>query len=210
MMNADEPKTISRREALKWVAAAVAAYPLLQGSGFAAGNGKFKHTLSDPNLLHPGKLWDRILTREELRTIAALSDVIIPADEKSPSASKVGVPDFINEWVSAPYPVQEADKTTVREGLVWLDAEAKKRFSGDFASLTDEQKTKICDDICYVPKARPEFQKGAVFFARMRDLAGSGFYTTPQGMKDLQYIGNMPMLKFDGPPPKVLEYLKLV
>lgn len=207
-MDNDVPKQISRREALKWVAAAMAAYPFLQSSSFAAAE-KIKHTLTDPDLLHPGKLWDRVLTKEELRTVAALCDVIIPADEKSLGAAKVGVPDFIDEWVSAPYPIQEEDRKQVKEGLIWLDAEAKKRFGNDFASLTEEQKSHICDDICYVPKAKDEFKTAAAFFARIRDLTASGFYTTNEGMKDLQYIGNIPMLTFDGPPQKVLEYLKL-
>jgi hypothetical protein len=28
-------------------------------------------------------------------------------------------------------------------------------------------------------------------------------------MKDLQYKGNVPLTVFNGPPPEVLEYLKL-
>jgi hypothetical protein len=28
-------------------------------------------------------------------------------------------------------------------------------------------------------------------------------------MKDLQYIGNIPLQKFDGPPPEVLKHLGL-
>ncbi|MEO8425822.1 MAG: hypothetical protein ABI651_01790 [Verrucomicrobiota bacterium] len=31
-----------------------------------------------------------------------------------------------------------------------------------------------------------------------------------EGMKDLRYIGNVPLVKFDGPPKEVLEYLKLI
>ena len=208
-MNTDEPKKISRREALKWVGAAMTAFPLLQGAGFAAGTARLKRTLSDPDLLHPGKLWDRVLTKEELRAVTALCDVIIPADEKSPSASKVGVPDFIDEWVSAPYPEQEADRKRIQEGLAWLNTEAQNRFQKIFAGLTEEEKVKICDDISYVPKAKPEFMQVAWFFARVRDLTASGFYTTKEGMKDLQYIGNVPLFAFNGPPKKVLEYLKL-
>jgi len=37
-----------------------------------------------------------------------------------------------------------------------------------------------------------------------------GFYTTPAGMKDIQYLGNVPLTKFDGPPAEVLNYLKLL
>jgi gluconate 2-dehydrogenase gamma chain len=200
---------MGRREALKWVGTALVVFPALEWDGFAAGS-EIKRTLTDPDLLHPGKLWDRMLTKEELRTVTALCDIIIPADEKSPAASKVGVPDFLDEWVSAPYPVQQADQRMIRDGLKWLDAEATKRFKKDFAALPDAEKIQICDDIAFVPKAKDEFKAGAEFFARMRDLTATGFYTTKEGMKDLRYIGNVPLPNFTGPPKEVLEHLKLV
>jgi hypothetical protein len=37
-----------------------------------------------------------------------------------------------------------------------------------------------------------------------------GFYTTPQGMKDIQYLGNVPLTQFDGPSTEVLQFLKLL
>jgi len=43
----------------------------------------------------------------------------------------------------------------------------------------------------------------------MRNLTASGFYTTPVGWKDIGYVGNMALNKFDGPPPEVLKYLGL-
>jgi hypothetical protein len=199
---------MGRREALKWVATALATLPVMEWKSLGAE--ELKRTLTDPDLFHPGKLWDRTLMKAELRTVAALCDVIIPADEKSRSASQMDVPDFIDEWVSAPYPLQQENKTQIKDGLAWLDAEGKKRFEKEFADLTDEQKQRICDDICFVPKARPEFEKAARFFALFRDLTATGFYTTKEGMKDLQYIGNTPQIGFKGPPKEVLEYLKLV
>jgi Gluconate 2-dehydrogenase subunit 3 len=208
-MNDNPSRRMDRREALKWVGAAIVAYPLLQFPSFGAVSSGARRTLSDPDLFNPGKLWDRVLTPQELATVAALCDTIIPEDEKSPCASKVGVPDFIDEWVSAPYPIQQADQKQIREGLAWLDTEAKKRFEKEFAALTADRKTKICDDICYLPKAKPEFEVAAKFFARFRDLTASGFYTTKEGMDDLQYKGNIPQATFNGPPKKVLEYLKL-
>ncbi|HEX4644193.1 MAG TPA: gluconate 2-dehydrogenase subunit 3 family protein, partial [Verrucomicrobiae bacterium] len=83
-MNFDETKRMDRREALKWVATALAALPVMEWKSLGAE--ELKRTLTDPDLLHPGKLWDRTLTKAELRTVAALCDVIIPADEKSRSA----------------------------------------------------------------------------------------------------------------------------
>jgi hypothetical protein len=203
-----ELSRLDRREALKWITAAVAAFPALDWNALGA-TPNVTRTLSDPDLLNPGTLWPRTLTEAELKTVAALCDIIIPADDQSPSASKVKVPDFIDEWVSAPYPTQQADQKMIREGLVWLDEESIHRFAKPFIDLTDPQKTAICDDICFVPKAKPAFKNAALFFARFRDLTATGFYTTKEGMKDLKYIGNMPMTTFNGPPPAVLKHLGL-
>ena len=159
--------------------------------------------------MKPSVSWERILSEDELRTLGALCDEIIPADEYSPAASQVGVPDFINEWVSAPYSVQQEDRVQIRGGLVWLDTEAQRRFSKKFAALPSEAKQSICDDICHLPKAKPEHLAAARFFAKLRDLTTTGFYTTTAGSKDLKYIGNVPLLKFSGPPPEVLAHLKL-
>jgi hypothetical protein len=52
--------------------------------------------------------------------------VIIPADDDSPSASAVGVPDFIDEWISSPYPAQAGDRRIVLDGLQWIDDEAQR------------------------------------------------------------------------------------
>jgi hypothetical protein len=199
---------VDRREALKWIAAAVAAFPALDWNAMGAAE-NITRTLTDPDLLNPVVLWNRTLTAAELKTVTALCDVIIPADDHSPGAGAVKVQDFIDEWVSAPYPMQKADQKLIRQGLAWLDEESKKRFSKPFAELSDVQKTAICDQICFVPKARPELKNAALFFARFRDLTATGFYTTKEGMKDLKYIGNVAMATFDGPPPAVLKHLGL-
>jgi hypothetical protein len=206
-MNDDEIPRMDRRSALKWLGAAFVAFPLVDWT--AEAQTEIVHTLTDPNLLEPEKLWGRTLNPDELRATTALCNVIIPADDKSPGAGDLQLADFIDEWVSAPYPNQQADKKTVRKGLAWLKAESHKRFQKDFPELTDEQKMKICDDIAFVPKAAPKFAAAAVFFAKMRDLTATGFYTTKEGMKDLQYVGNVSLGSFEGPPPNVLAYLGL-
>ncbi len=166
-------------------------------------------TLSDPDLVQPKTPWAKVLTAEELTVLTALCDTIIPADDKSPAASQVGVPDFINEWASAPYDYQRSGLAQIRAGLTWLDAESTRRFRKPFAAVTEAERNRICDDICYEPKAKPKFKVAARFFDLVRDLAATGFYTTTEGMKDLQYIGNVALPKFDGPPPEVLKHLGL-
>lgn len=168
-------------------------------------------TAWDPDLVAPTVPWSRILTPDELEGVAALCDVIIPADEGSPAASAVGAHDFIDEWVSAPYDGNERDLVLIRGGLAWLDREGASRF-GDglrFRDLTLEQQRAICDDICYQPDAAPEFQVAARFFDRFRDLTSTAFWTTQAGMDDLGYIGNVPLARWDPPPPEVLRHIGL-
>ena len=221
--------SVNRRDALK-VFAAAASLPILEGFVHTDAEAQVapakaatpaatsrpaslmsgpRGTASDPDLLRPKKDWPRKLLAGEMVTVSALCDMIIPADAKSPSASTVGVPAYINEHVSAPYDGNARDLVRVRGGLSWLNLEGEKRFGKRFAKLTHDQKTQICDDICYLPKAKPEFQQGARFFALMRNLTATGFYTTDEGMKDIGYMGNVALPKWDGPPPEVLKHLGL-
>lgn len=166
-------------------------------------------TLSDPDLLNPKITWEMQLTAAEMTTLTALCDVIIPADDTSPSASKVGVPAYINEYVSAPSDWYKRALVQVRGGLAWINVESARRFGKAFHEITDAQRTAICDDICYAPKAKPAFKQAAKFFDRVRDLTAEGFYTTDEGMKDIGYVGNVALPRFDGPPPEVLKHLGL-
>lgn len=209
--NEHDPPRIDRRTAIKWVLAASAALQL-PTVGLAqdtlknvSGYGK------DPNLLkihQLGELWPLTLSEAQRATATVLSDLIIPADEHSPAASKVGVVDFIDEWVSAPYPVNQRDKPVVVEGLAWLDTESRRRFKNSFTALTEKERIAICDDLS-AAKPAAQFAEAATFFSRYRALTAGGYYTTPVGMKDLRYVGNVAMTTFEGPPPEVLKRLGL-
>jgi Gluconate 2-dehydrogenase subunit 3 len=203
-----QARSLTRREAVQRILAAAATVSFLDVQAFGVP-GLPTSLGTDPNLHAKVIPWERVLTPAELKTVTVLCDLIIPADDKSPAASALGVPDFINEWVSAPYPAQVRDRGEVQEGLKWIDQEAQQRFGKPFADLTAGQHTAICDDICYSPKAKPEHRKGAAFFSKMRNLTAGGFYTTPEGWKDIGYLGNTPMAEFPGPPPEVLKHLGL-
>lgn len=168
-------------------------------------------TAWDPDLVAPTVPWERVLTPDELEGVAALCDVIVPADDRSPAASAVGAHDFIDEWVSAPYEGNERDLVLIRGGLAWLDREAASRFGEGmrFRDLSAEQQTDICDDIAYQPDAAPGFEVAARFFDRFRDLTSTAFWTTQAGMDDLGYIGNVPLAQWDPPPPEVLRHIGL-
>jgi len=163
----------------------------------------------DPDLLNPRKDWPRKLAAGEMATLAALCDMIIPADTKSPSASVVGAHHYVNEHVSAPGGGNAHDLVRVRGGVSWLNLESQRRFGRRFVKLTTTEKTQICDDICYVPNAKPEFAAGARFFSLVRNLTATAFYTTDAGMKDVGYVGNMALPRWDLPPAAVLKKLGL-
>jgi Gluconate 2-dehydrogenase subunit 3 len=230
-MSTDEKKVVKqalpllggmdRREALKVMAIAAAAPAALvscepgtvadPGTKPPRNNPLARGTAADPDLIAPVVPWDPILTEDELETLAALCDVIIPADDVSPSASSLGAHRFIDEWVSAPYEGMRRDRVLVRGGLIWIDREAELRY-GDgsrFRDLTPGQKAAICDDIRYGPEAAPEYEAASRFFDKVRDLTATAFYTTPEGMADIGYVGNVPLPRWDPPPPQVLRYLGL-
>ena len=69
--------------------------------------------------------------------------------------------------------------------------------------------TEICDDICYGPDAAPEFQAASRFFDKVRDLTATAFYTTKVGMDDVGYVGNVPLPRWDPPPPEALRHVGL-
>jgi Gluconate 2-dehydrogenase subunit 3 len=207
---------LDRRTAIKWMLAATATMAIsdnpIFGAPAPAATPATKGYGTDALLnkeYEPGAFWPLTMTDAQRRTAAALCGVIIPAEGSVPSAADLKVHDFIDEWISSPYPDQRNDREIVLNGLGWIDEEAQRRFAKNFAGLDPKQMAAICDDLCHAPDAKPEHAEGARFFAKFRDLTTSGFFSTPQGMKDLGYVGNMPLAEFKGPPPEVLAKLGL-
>ncbi|MDH3225424.1 MAG: gluconate 2-dehydrogenase subunit 3 family protein, partial [Gemmatimonadota bacterium] len=138
----DQATSVDRRTALKVLAASAAlgSAAACQADGAAdpsstdaahvslsgfdplpTSNPVARGTPTDPDLLAPTVPWEGVLNDAELDVVRALCDLVIPADERSPAASDVGVPAYVNEYVSAPYPAQQEDLILVRGGLAWLN-----------------------------------------------------------------------------------------
>lgn len=147
---------------------------------------------------------EKFFTPHELKTVAVLSDIIIPADSHSGSATQSGVPAFI-EFMMKDQP-QHQDK--MRGGLMWLDIESKKRFDKKFILCSKTQQIEIVDDIAYPEKVKPAFKHGASFFSHIRNFVVTGFYTSPIGFKDLGYLGNVPN-QWEGVPEDVVAKYSL-
>ena len=204
--SARQPLALSRREALERVliaATLAASFDLTSfGADAVPGIG------ADPNLLKKEIPWPRVLTEAEKVIVTALGDVVIPGDDHGPAASAVGIPDFIDEWVSAPYELQRGELKTIRDGLAWLDGVSRQKFTTGFVDLTPEQQTSLIESI--VRPGTGERTQGYAFFKLFRDRVAGGYYSTKEGWKAIGYTGNLPLGFFAGPSPAVLKYVGLV
>ena len=207
---------LDRRQALAWLAVAAvgltASGRLPLGAAEPADRPHGKRIGADPVLNKtyvPGELWPLSFTPAQQAAADALADLILPPEAGGKKPSELGVPAFIDEWVSSYYDETLKDRPIILAGLTWLDAEAQRRHGAVFAKLTEVQQAGIADDICGVKPVKKEHKPGQDFFKRFRHLAAGGYYTTPQGMRELGYVGNTPSATFDGPTPEALKHLGL-
>lgn len=151
----------------------------------------------DPKLgLAKKDLWPRTLNKSQLPLVAALTDIILPGDVDSPSGSALQIPDFIDEWISAPYTAQQNDRSAIIAGLNWINKEARKRFKKGFTKLTRTQQLAICNDISDPITAKPFYDSAVAFFLNFQKLTYGAFYTTEIGKTEL---GNNPLPTFELP-----------
>jgi len=211
-----EATRLDRRQALSWLAVAAvgltATGRLPLGAAEPADRPHGKRIGSDPVLNRtyvPGELWPLSFSPAQQAAAAALADLILPPETGGKKPSELGVPAFVDEWVSSYYDETLKDRPIILAGLTWLDAEANRRHGAVFAKLTLAQQAGIADDICGVTPVKKEHKPGQDFFKRFRHLAAGGYYTTPQGMRELGYVGNTPSANFDGPTPEALRHLGL-
>ena len=144
-------------------------------------------------------------TDEEYETVRVLADLIIPADDRSGSATEAGVPEFIDFMVMD----RAAMQGPMREGLAWLDAWARERCGTSFAACSEAQRIELVDAIAWPDDADPALAEGVAFFNFFRDLTASGFWTTEAGMADIGYIGNVFVHEWTGAPQSEIERLGL-
>ena len=131
-------------------------------------------TLTDPDLRAGLVPWPRTLESAELALLKQLCATILPADERSPSAADLACHDFIDEWVSAPYPRQQRDRKIILAGLNWLDQQATEQNQAEtFLQLEPAQQAAILDSICTPASTNRE---AAGFFATAGPCMRRFFY----------------------------------
>jgi len=145
---------------------------------------------------------EQFFNEHELGTIAVLSDLILPSNEKFGSATEAGVPNFI-EFMAKDIPEMQ---TILRGGLMWLDHQSNTQFGTEFKSTSEDKQKQLLDTIAYPDISIPETERPLEiqFFSLMRNLVLTGYYTSEIGIQDLGYKGNRPNV-WDGVPADVLK-----
>lgn len=186
---------IDRRTALTWIGVVGAATavgggvvvygPKMGGERITRGYG------TDPKLTKPEKApWSRIMIQAQLQTAAILADFILPASGTAPSASSLGIPDFVDEWVSAPYPDQVKDRPIIMNGLNALSVQVLKTDAAARAAA-----------LAALPASADPVTMA--FWKKFRSLTIGAYYTTEAGFKDIGYVGNVARTVDPGPSAEV-------
>ena len=174
--------TIGRRDILK-VFSAVPAALIPLGTAVAAEQKASVKTAAKAAAGYQRKTF----TDHEWETVKVLCTLILPADERSGSATQAGVPEFMDDWLDFQGGVLQAE---IRGGLMWLDLECNHQFGHDFVHSAPAEQKKILDRIAYPKKSAPEDSNYAAFFSHLLDLVVGGYFSSEMGIKDLPYLGN--------------------
>ena len=107
------------------------------------------------------------LTEEQARTLTAICDRIVPADE-FPSASQAGVLNYIDRQLMRHY---RKHRHAYRHGLEDVETASRKRFGGDLASLTQQQQLEMVSEL---------EKQNRSFFDLVRSHTLEGYYGSPR------------------------------
>src|SRR2546426_3815411 len=186
-MSEGPPKeNVSRRAALKIIAGSAGAainLPILEGS--TAARPAHLCRVAAP-AARAAMSAPKFFTPQEIQTLAALSETIIPADEHSPGARAARVFEYIDEIISD---ANEATKSLWRQGLAAVDRMAEAQNGKKFADCTPGQQTALLERVSANEEnpATPE----ETFFVAGKKAATDGDHTSGSGNhQELQSEGN--------------------
>jgi hypothetical protein len=193
---------VSRRDLLHAIGSAPAIAAVTAGTALA-------QTQADrPPAAHAavaGPYQRKVFDDHQWRTVGVLGDLIIPADERSGSASQAGVPEFIDDWLDFRKQEDGNDNfaALILGGLAWLDRESNRLFAKEFADASADQQKQILNRIAWPDRAAAQDSQGVFFFSSFRDLTVGGFVSSKMGIADLPYLGNQAVAEWKGCDPAV-------
>jgi gluconate 2-dehydrogenase gamma chain len=189
---------VSRRDLLQRIALSITAGSLSLEAA------QHVHGLAAQEKTAAGSYKPKALNSHEYKTLQKLADYIVPADEVSAGAVTAGAPEWIDLLAS-----QNPELLAIYSGgIAWLDHAMERRSITDFLSATPEQQIAMLDLIAYRKNESPELGPGIKFFEWARKMVVDAYYTSPVGIKDLGYMGNTAVSKFEVPQAAIDYALK--
>ena len=135
-----------------------------------------------------------LFSANQLKTIAALSETIIPTDGHSPGAKAARVDEFVNEIVSASG--QATQKLWV-DGLAAIDKMAHREFGKSFADCAADQQIQLLTKISQNEEKPVTLEER--FFVAVKQSTVDGYYLSDVGIhQELKYQGNEVLAEFPG------------
>ena len=191
-------KSISRRDVLRTLGMGAMAGSVLRVIPMQAAEYAHK-TVQAEKAAAPGGYTPKFFSPHQYKTLQALCDTIIPAEDGSGGAIEAGAPEFIDLLTSENPEYQ----LKLGGGLMWLDSTCTDRYGKVFVECASEQQKQMLDQIAYRRNALsdPSLSQGIDFFSFLRMMTVDGFFTSEIGIKYLGYIGNKYMKSFAGCPP---------
>jgi gluconate 2-dehydrogenase gamma chain len=144
------------------------------------------------------------LNAHEYKTLEKLADYIVPVDGGAGGALAAGAPEWI-DLMASENPQLLAIYTG---GIAWLDRAMQKRDAPNFVDATAQQQTAMLDLIAYRKNESPELGPGIKFFEWARKMVVDAYYTSAIGIKDVGYMGNTALSKFEVPQEAIDYALK--
>jgi|SRR5947209_15978904 len=189
---------LSRRDVLRGIALSATL------GNVSAEAAQHVHGMAAAEKASTGAYKPKAFTSHEFLTLQKLAGYIVPADEKSPSGVDAGCADFIDLLAS-----QNPELANIYTGgIFWLDGEMQRRYGASFVNSKPADQTAMLNLIAYRKNQSPELGPGISFFDWARKMVVDAFYTSPTGIKDLGYVGNTAVSKFEIPQNAIDYALK--
>ncbi len=194
MSDVQSPDDLSRRKALKIIvgsASAVVSLPVL-GRGAAGAAGPACHIARPAAELPIGA--PKFFRPEQIRTLEALSETIIPADDHSPGAKAARVWEYIDDLVADSNRASQARWTA---GLAAIDQIAERAHGKKFGDCVAKQQIALLEKLS-ANEDKPTTPEEK-FFVEIKRATIDGYYTSRIGIhQELEYQGNVPQAEFIG------------
>lgn len=196
MAGDEQGKTLSRRNVLKVLAGAAGIAARVPGE--ALGGTESPHCAALPARLVniqtvAADAPAHFLNADQIRTLTALTEALIPADEHSPGAAAAGVPAYIDAVLSKS---AEEKKTLWIQGLAMINRMAEKEFSVPFADSPPVQQDQLLLSISANEENPVKDEER--FFVAAKHLTIEGYYNSKSGIDlDLEYQGNTALAEFE-------------